>query len=68
VLIIKLACVSCTRTPLGAGKQTNSIYLIKRLLIWKLPGLLSEYLANFYMHIQVLNLFNAYSCQRNMKT
>jgi len=37
-----------------ASKPTA--YLI--LCDWKLYGLLSEYFANFYMHIQVLNLFN----------
>jgi len=29
-------------------------YLIMWLLNWKLYGVLSEYFANFYMHVQVL--------------
>jgi len=55
VLIIKLVYVPCKRTALGTGKQTNSIpYYATPYL--EAAGLLSEYFANIYMHVQVLNL------------
>jgi len=58
VLIIKLVYVSCTGTPLGADKQTHSIpYYVTPYLKAAWPTV--EYFRNFYMHVQVLNLFNA---------
>jgi len=59
-LMIKLVHEPCTRIPLGADKQANSIpFNVTPEL--EIDGLLSE---NFYMHVQMLNLLN-YSCKRN---
>ena len=53
MLMIKDCAIEpCTKTPLQPDKQTNSMPYVTPYL--EVVSLLSEYFANFFMHVQML--------------